>query len=271
MVVELEMKLYSRDYRIITSSELEKYQAILKPETEGQPIGRINMYDSYPTAVKHYLSLFPNNHINLCDMKKQGDLQVLNDKFKAIVHSENALELDVLSFINKTPAYHIIGSIFECGRFNFGHHEAYLFPEFSFDGKYRADYLLIGKGSGGYEFVFIEFERSNGRITLKDGNLGEVFRKGINQISDWQTWLDANFQSLGKYFEGIKGKGELPEEFLKYDTTRMHYVVVAGLRSDFDEKTYRLQRDKLKKEDIKLLQYDNLCDSADRLLDMRTF
>ena len=63
MVVELEMNLYSRDYRSITSSELEKYQAILKLETEGQPIGRINMYDSYPTAVKHYLSLFPNNHI----------------------------------------------------------------------------------------------------------------------------------------------------------------------------------------------------------------
>lgn len=131
--------------------------------------------------------------------------------------------------------------------------------------------MLIGKGSGGYEFIFIEFEKSNGRITLKDGNLGEVFRKGINQISDWQTWLDANFQSLGKYFEEIKGKEELPEEFLKYDTTRMHYVVVAGLRSDFDKKTYRLQRDKLKKEDIKLLHYDNLCDSADRLLDMRTF
>ena len=29
MVVELEMNLYSRDYRSITSSELEKYQAIL--------------------------------------------------------------------------------------------------------------------------------------------------------------------------------------------------------------------------------------------------
>ena len=58
---------------------------------------------------------------------------------------------------------------------------------------------------------------------------------------------------------------------MKYDTTRMHYVVVAGLRSDFDEKTYRLQRDKLKKEDIKLLHYDNICDSADRLLDVRTF
>lgn len=271
MVVKYKMNLYDRDYRKITSSEMEKYQAILKLETEGRSIGRINMYDSYPHAVKHYLSLFPNNHINLYVLKQQGDLQTLNDKFKTIVHRENALELEVLRFINKTPAYHIIGSIFECGRFNFGHHEAYLFPEFSLGGTYRADYLLIGKGSGGYEFVFIEFEKSNGRITLKDGNLGEVFRKGINQISDWQSWLDANFHSLGKYFEEIKGARELPEEFLKYDTTRMHYVVVAGLRSDFDEKTYWLQRDKIKKEDIKLLHYDNLCDSADRLLDMNTF
>ena len=37
--------------------------------------------------------------------------------------------------------------------------------------EYRTDYVLIGKASGGYEFVFVEFEKLDGRITIKDGHL----------------------------------------------------------------------------------------------------
>ena len=63
-----------------------------------------------------------------------------------------------------------------------GHHGAYLFPEFPLGTSYKADYLLIGNGSGGHEFIFIELENPKGNITLQNGELGNTFRKGILQV-----------------------------------------------------------------------------------------
>lgn len=45
------------------------------------------------------------------------------------------------------------------GNYNFGHHDAYIIPEFMLGNSYKVDYLLIGKSSRGYEFVFIELEK----------------------------------------------------------------------------------------------------------------
>ena len=64
----------------------------------------------------------------------------------------------------------------------------------------------------------------------------------------------------------------LPEEFLRYDPTRMHYAVVAGRRQDFDDPTIRvLQRQLEKESDIKLLHYDNLLDDSRRLIGMSSY
>ena len=101
-------------------------------------------------------------------------MEQLNEEFCALIHDANTNERNVLRFINHRPAYHIIAGVFKY--YNFGHHDAYVFPEFAL-GKYIADYLLIGKSSGGYEFVFVELEHPNGRTTLKSGHEGETFRK----------------------------------------------------------------------------------------------
>lgn len=40
----------------------------------------------------------------------------------------------------------------------------------------NCDYLIIGKGSGGYEFVFVELKGIHEKVTLKDGSLGYSFK-----------------------------------------------------------------------------------------------
>ncbi len=228
------MKLYDRDFRVVLQQEMDKYNRMLALEGVGQKYGRINHYNEYPEAIKHYLSLFPNNHIVLYEFKKRN-IHNLNLQFQELVHKSETNERGILRFINHNPqAYHIIGSVFNAGGFRFGHHDAYLFPEFPLGNDYRADYLLVGKGSGGYQFVFIELENPNGYVTLADGNLGQVIRGGENQILDWKEWVDANFHILKGFFDAEKSQStELPQEFYRFDSTRMHYVVVGGTREDY--------------------------------------
>ena len=196
-----------------------------------------------------------------------------DEDFRALVHNISTTEQDILRFINHEPqAYYIIGSIFNAGGFRFGHHDSYIFPEFRLGNDYRADYLLIGKSSGGYEFIFVEFEKSNGRVTLSSGNPGQVIRSGNYQILDWKYWVDSKFSSLRLFFDTEKQNGVcLPHEFYDFDSTRMHYVVVAGTRDDYNEQTYRCRRREALDSNIVLLHYDNLYDASERLIEQNTF
>jgi hypothetical protein len=176
-------------------------------------------------------------------------------------------ERSILNFIRDEKAWTIVGSILK-SNFNFGHHDTYLFPEFNLMPNHFVDYLLVGKNSGGFEFVFVEFENISKAITVKDGSIGTTFRKGIKQIEDWDAWLDANFSStIHLEFERhIKPKTFLPNEFRALDKTRIHYVVVAGRRIDFKERTYRQRRDLLLSRRIHLLHYDNLLDAGRKII-----
>ena len=74
----------------------------------------------------------------------------------------------------------------------------HLFPEFQLGGLYKADYLLVGMSSGGFEFIFVELKNPYGKITLKDGQSGAEFRNGISQLEDWKRWLPSNYSSFGE-------------------------------------------------------------------------
>lgn len=260
--------LYSRDYTTLTVDETKKKEEYLRC-TDVIDVLNIKPINSYPLAVRHNISLFPNNYIELMGIKAMYNIQKINSDFLKLISNEGCLEREVLNFINHTPAYHIVASILK-DRFPFGHHELYLFKEMWLGKDYRADYVLIGKGSGGYKIVLIEFEKPNGRITLKDGHWGEAFRKGDYQVGDWRAWMDANFQIFSNDLASVKGERELPEELKKYDHTRFHYVVVAGRRGNFSDTTYRVARTK-RQDNILMLHHDNLYDSSVKLESDRTF
>lgn len=200
------------------------------------------------------------------------DEKVLNaqcDGFEALLRDRSISELDIKRYIQNNKYYHIPASIFS--NYTFGHHEAVLFKEFPLGTQYVVDYLLAGRASGGWQFIFVEFENPYNNIVVKDGDWGMTVRKGLKQIRDWQAFIAANYAVLYEEFKKYTPK-ILTEEFFRYDPTRMHYAVVAGRRQDFDDPAIRVLQRQLKKEsDIKLLHYDNLLDDSRRLIGMSSY
>lgn len=262
------MKLYERNYFILTDEEKNDLEKVRQEECKG--LIKINKYSEYPKAVKHYISIFPNNFIDFADLKNIDHLTNMVNTFAVLLDKEGTGEQEILKFINNGN-YHIIASILN-DSYNFGHHDLYIIPEFQLGNTYRSDYLIIGKNSGGYEFIFVELESNKGSITVNNGRFGQVIRKGIDQIKDWKVWLEANYHSLQETFYKYKNHTvNLSREFLKYDSTRIHYVVVAGRRNNFNENTYNEKRRLKKEENINLLHYDNLIDLSRSTIGKNTY
>lgn len=252
--------LYERDYFILTKEEDAEYQKILQEEViPGKPFHK-SLYHLYPLAVRHNLSLFPNNFIDRIWAKNNKEILMKQyDEFEKIIEDKNTSELDVKRFIQDNRYYHIIASLLT--DYPFGHHGIYVFKEFKLGAKYIADYLLIGESSDGCQFLFVEFENIYGKIVLADGSFGDTIRKGINQIHDWQQFLEYSYGSLADELTKCR-KGELGQEFYRYDSTRMHYMVVAGRREDYTDKTRRLRRQEEKQGNIRIIHYDRLLEMA---------
>ncbi len=156
--------------------------------------------------------------------------------------------------------------------YHFGHHDTYLFPEFPFGTSYKIDYLLVGRSSGGFQFVFVELESPQDGATLMNGELGAKFRKGLSQITDWEEWVEGNFSTLTEVFRSCRRVGALlPDEFCKFDKTRFHFIVVAGRRNDWKDKTYRTRRKRLQEDAVLILHYDNLVDAASQIIGNETY
>lgn len=263
--------LYKRDYFTLTTDEKAEWESLKQKEIDrksGLSIRKSSFLD-YPKAVRHNLSLFPNNYLDIMELGDTKRLEGLIEGFGQILDSEAITERDILNYIKQNEAYIIIGSILKSYYQTFGHHDAFVFPEFQLGNSFVADYLIAGKGSGGFEFVLVEFEALYGKITLANGELGEAFRKGLNQIGDWDSWIDSNYISLKETFDKFKKPNDtLPEEFTHLDKSRIHYVVVAGRRKDFNKKTYTIRR---KDKDKKILHYDNLLDSLKNMIGKATY
>jgi hypothetical protein len=268
------MNLYERDYSTLTAEEELVWQS-LKEEEIISNLGKFPLLRTsrrqYPKAVRHFDSYFPNHYLDIVELSETEPLTIKLDELSELLDSDKLNELQILKFINHRCGHFLVASILK-QYFRFGHHEAYLFPEFPLGTSYRVDYLLVGRSSGGWEFVFVELEAPTGKITRQNGELGEVFQKGLRQIEDWDAWLDANYSSLKETFNKHKQiEKALPDEFINLDKSRLHFVVVAGRRNDFKERTYRIQRKEFNKRGILILHYDNIIDSARNIIGTSTY
>lgn len=260
------MNLYKRNFlNGLTSEEEAEYNAILTQEqsaTSGRA-GRILLSKEYPIAARHYYSLFPNQHFVFDEAWDAKDFHQINDAFLSLISDSSCRERQILNYINHTPAFHIVAAMVRSICFVYDHmlrwNEVYLFPEFPLGTDWIADYLIIVRSSGGYELIFVEFESPYGNITTSDGSLGNTFIKGLRQIDDWKMWLESNYSTLESYFEHhAKRDIVLPREFHRYDSSRIHFVVVAGRRKDFSDKTYRIAREYRNQHRTQLFHYDRL-------------
>lgn len=267
------MKLYPHDYTQLTPNEIEEWRSINASEAIGKinnPFVLARNFFDYPKAVRHFDSLFPNNYLDPADLRNTEEILRKVTLFNQVLDSPKVTERDILNFLVENQAYFIVASILKV-YFHFGHHGAFLFPEFQLGNSYKVDYLLAGKSSEGWNFVFVELESPLGQITLHDGELGSVFRKGIEQIKDWDAWLESNYFSLKEtFYKDMRKDQLLPDEFINFDKSRMNYVVIAGRREHFNKKTYR-ERRSLRKSSLLILHYDNLIDAAKNLVGEVTY
>ena len=262
--------LYERDYSELTQEEIKEKE---KVDAEGghvigAKLGVKNFFHKYPKAVRHNMSLFPNNYMDIQLLKNESELVNQCDGFEKLLNNTSITELDIKRYIQNNGFYHILASIFK--HYDFGHHEAVLFKEFPLGTYYATDYLLVGRASGGWQFIFVEFENPYGHITLADGNPGEAIRKGLIQIDKWKPFIEGYYSTLSAEFEKYTVQ-ILPREFTKFDSTRMHYVVVAGRRADYNETTRLFQRRSDAERNIKILHYDNILDDARDLIGAKTY
>ncbi len=264
--------LYKKDYFRLSQAEydrIEMAEQFLRSKNDllsgGQTISDFSKYhELLPYSGYHVRSLFPNNYIfSNYEMHPSSLHKKLRD-FEQLVQNPQSNERTLLNFIKRTESYFILESLFLY--YDFGHHCSFLFREFELPPNYKVDFLLVGKSSNGYEFVFIEFEHPNEQIVLRDGSLGKAFRNGINQVEEWDCWIDSNFFSLRNVFRKFQNLDkELPKEFYELDKSRIHYLVLAGRRHHFKDKTYRLKRKGI--NNIKIKHYDNIMDAIDFYLD----
>lgn len=260
--------IYDRDFSKLTDEETQARDRLDAESIIPGTKFRKNCYHQYPKAVRHNMSLFPNNFMDIVDLNNTEALNQQCNEFEKLLQDVTITELDIKRFIQDKKYYHIIASLLK--QYSFGHHSAYVFKEFKLGTYFSADYLLVGDSSDGHQFVFVEFENPYKNITISDGNFGDTIRKGINQINDWKYFLEKNFTTLYSEFEKYTNDN-LPDEFRRYDSTRMNYLVVAGRRADFKEKTRTLRRYSEKNDNIKILHYDNLLDIAINTIGENTY
>lgn len=263
-------ELFKRDYFQLTKDEINQRDALDADRANivGRRYGGLNPFREYPKAVRHNMSLFPNNYMDIVELMDTEKLEKQCDEFESLLDNRGITELGIKQFIQGNGYYHIPASIFS--RYYFGHHEAILFKEFQLGTSYKADYLLVGCASGGWQFIWVEFENPYRDIVINNGDFGNTIRKGLNQIDDWKTFIEENYSTISAEFRKYTSK-MLPNEFHTFDSTRMHYVVVAGRRSDYKDKTRRLQRRLFDERKIMLLHYDNILDDARKLIGAQSY
>ena len=142
-------------------------------------------------------------------------------------------ESDVQDYIKRNKKWFVPLSILKA--YDFGHHFSCVVPEYQLGAEYRLDYLLIGKNSLGYQFVFVEFEDVNVDFKLKTTNSEtDKVRKGINQIRDWKRWIEQN----NGYFFNSEGIKEFTNNMPLW---AFHYCLIVGRRDRMDDMSNQLR------------------------------
>ncbi|WP_208859813.1 hypothetical protein [Sporosarcina ureae] len=123
------MKIYSRDYTTLTQEEIDEWEVLNEKEIvrrigKGDLAIRKGRYREYPVAVRHFISLYPNNHLDIVDLQQIEQLTTSTEEFHQIIVNPASNERSILNWIREEKAYFIIASIMK-GFYSFGHHDAF--------------------------------------------------------------------------------------------------------------------------------------------------
>ena len=83
------MGLYERDYNNPSKEEFEERDAVIlrnTPNPKNPKIRNSSFYREQPKAIRHFESLFPNNYLDIVDLKNETELHFLNQKYLQVVN-----------------------------------------------------------------------------------------------------------------------------------------------------------------------------------------
>lgn len=201
-------------------------------------------------------SFFSDHCLYLMDY---NDLNFEEESIKlngVILNAKN--ESDVQRYIKFNKKWFIPASIYL--DYNFGHQETYLFSEQRLGNDYIVDYMLIGKDSGGYSLVLVEFETPNTEYLISTKNMeSESVRKGLTQLQDWKRWLDSNRE----YF--MKNIG-LREYGIDIPTYRIFYYLVVSQRKHMTKAAVDVRGQSMfERYNTKIVTFDRLSENVMKL------
>ena len=221
--------------------------------------GSTNLLDEYfdPTNYLYNKSKWFSDHCLYLMNYKELDFEKESREFNLVI-SNAKNESDVQKYIKCNKKWFIPGSIFL--DYNFGHQETYLFPEQRLGNDYIADYMLIGKESGGYTLILVEFETPNTEYLISTVNMeSESVRKGLTQLQDWKRWLDNNRE----YFMRNIG---LREFGIDIPTYRTFYYLVVSRRKYMNKLVVEVRGQSIyEKHNSKIVTFDRLSENITKL------
>lgn len=206
------------------------------------------LYNKSKLFAEHCLYLMNYKELDFEKESKEFDLIISNAKN----------EVDVQRYIKSNKKWFIPGSIFL--DYNFGHKETYLFPEQKLGNDYVADYMLIGKESGGYSLILVEFETPNTEYLISTANMeSESVRRGLTQLQDWKRWIDSNRE----YF--IRNIG-LREFGIDIPTYRTFYYLVVSRRKYMNKMAVEVRGQNVyERHNTKIVTFDRLTENVMKL------
>jgi hypothetical protein len=207
-------------------------------------------------AIRHLESRYPSNLLDVFSLPTDAKADI--DEYESLL-MESKEEKPLQDFFNIKP-YFIASLLCET---NFGHHATYAFSQFQIANKYRPDFVLAGKSSQGYGWVFIELQSPNCNLMLKNGMVAQQPREGLHQIKLWQEWFRKHL-GYAKSSDGLDMEG--------LNEARMLYYLVVGSRDKYNEEANDWRdREMATDKSLRIISYDRLINTFKTIIDRRNF
>src|SRR5438105_1115588 len=96
------MKLYDRDYTELNPKEDAEWHSL--KEKESGKIGDLfvtrSRFREYPKAARHYVQLFPNNYLDIVELKDCERLRRQVARFRSVLNTDHVSERRLCKFIS---------------------------------------------------------------------------------------------------------------------------------------------------------------------------
>lgn len=168
-----------------------------------------------------------------------GRATEIGTAFQQLLESFPSDEEKIQQFLRENPFF-LAEQLPHC------HH---VIPKFKFGNQYVSDFVLPEMTSGGTFWVLVELEPADVPLVTKGGIYSERVRVGLQQLRDWQTWLETNRDYANRSRPNGLGLG---------DIAGIWTWLVVGRRTNISERFNHLRDQTLAREGIKIMTYDRL-------------